>query len=63
VKDLRAQLKAGDVLVIAGAGVSVAATAEGAPDSGHVASWQGLLADGIERRAQRVARIRVAATI
>jgi tetratricopeptide (TPR) repeat protein len=40
------------VLVIAGAGVSVAATAGGAPGSCGVASWKGLLADGIERCGQ-----------
>jgi tetratricopeptide (TPR) repeat protein len=49
VADLRAQIEAGQVLVIAGAGVAVAATAGGAPDGTRVASWKGLLADGIER--------------
>jgi tetratricopeptide (TPR) repeat protein len=49
VADLRAQIEAGQVLVIAGAGVAVAATAGGAPGSSRVASWRGLLADGIER--------------
>ena len=52
VADLRAQIEAGQVLVIAGAGVSVAATAGGSPDSSRVASWKGLLADGIERCVQ-----------
>ncbi len=53
VADLRAQIEAGEVLVIAGAGVSVAATAEGtAPGGSPVASWKGLLVDGIERSTQ-----------
>jgi tetratricopeptide (TPR) repeat protein len=52
VADLRAQIEAGQVLVIAGAGVSVAATAGGAPGSNRVVSWKGLLADGIERCLQ-----------
>jgi len=49
VADLRAQIEAGQVLIIAGAGVAVAATAGGVPGSNRVASWKGLLADGIER--------------
>src|SRR5258708_7365320 len=49
IADLRAQIEAGQVLVIAGAGVAVAATAGGVPASSPVASWKGLLADGIER--------------
>ena len=52
IDDLRAQIEAGEVLVIVGAGVSVAATAGGAPGSSRAASWQGLLADGIERCEQ-----------
>jgi tetratricopeptide (TPR) repeat protein len=52
VADLRAQIAAGQVLVVAGAGVAVAATAGGAPGSGRVASWKSLLADGIERCVQ-----------
>jgi tetratricopeptide (TPR) repeat protein len=49
VADLQAQIETGQMLVIAGAGVAVAATAGGAPGSSRVASWKGLLADGIER--------------
>jgi tetratricopeptide (TPR) repeat protein len=49
VADLRTQIEAGQVLVIAGAGVAVAATAGGTPDSSRVASWKALLADGIGR--------------
>ena len=44
VEDLRGQVAAGGVLVVAGAGVSVAACGGSA-----VASWPGLLADGCRR--------------
>jgi tetratricopeptide (TPR) repeat protein len=44
VEDLRAQVAAGQVVVVVGAGVSVAATGRVA-----VASWQGLLEHGIVR--------------
>ena len=42
--DLRHQFKTGQVLVIVGAGVSIGATR-----NHPVASWAGLLEDGIER--------------
>ncbi|MDQ3698850.1 MAG: hypothetical protein M3373_12645 [Gemmatimonadota bacterium] len=41
--DLRAEIAGGDVLVIAGTGVSVGAT------TSSVASWPGLILDGVER--------------
>jgi tetratricopeptide (TPR) repeat protein len=44
VEDLRAELASGDVVVLVGAGVSIAATAKA-----DVASWIGLLSDGVER--------------
>ncbi|MFL6291603.1 MAG: SIR2 family protein, partial [Thermoanaerobaculia bacterium] len=44
VNDLRAEIAKGHVLVVVGAGVSVAAT-QGNP----LASWQGLLENGVER--------------
>jgi tetratricopeptide (TPR) repeat protein len=47
VDDLRREIAAGRVLVVVGAGVSVAATA-GTPEQRY-ASWTGLLGDGIDR--------------
>ncbi len=47
INDLLADLSAGDVLVIVGAGVSIASTA-GTPGL-NLASWTGLLANGIQR--------------
>jgi tetratricopeptide (TPR) repeat protein len=44
VNDLRQEIAKGHVLVVVGTGVSLAAT-----DGESVASWQGLLKDGVER--------------
>lgn len=47
VEDLRKEIQAGRVLVVVGTGVSLAATG-GKPDD-SVASWRGLLKEGLNR--------------
>jgi hypothetical protein len=49
IDDLRAEIAKGHVLVVVGTGVSLAAACE-APDT-SVASWTGLLLNGVERCA------------
>jgi hypothetical protein len=44
IKDLRAQIERGQVIAIVGAGVSIGAT-----DRNPLASWTGLLEDGVDR--------------
>lgn len=44
IKDLQAQIERGQVVVIVGAGVSMGAT-----NGNHLASWAGLLEDGVNR--------------
>jgi CHAT domain/SIR2-like domain len=65
-QDLRERLRDGQVVVIVGAGVSMATVGDQLIRDHNVASWQGLLADGIEQarhgvdddwRARRTAQL------
>jgi hypothetical protein len=44
IKDLQAQIKAGQVVAIVGTGVSIGTTS-----GNQLASWTGLLEDGVQR--------------